>query len=116
MIGMATLANVVWEYRRKLHLEIFRTYADKYNSILTPEIYGKWQAALKGDQQHWTELNFTMIKYLNLIWEEFYLSRERVIPRRLWRIWLPEIDRVLATEFAKTMMKANDFHFPDLQL
>lgn len=111
-IGLATLGNAAWQYRRKVHLEIFRTYADMYNAIITPEIYTKWQAALNGEQQYWTELNPTMINYLNLIWEELFLSREGVINRHLWQLWLPEIRRVFSSDFAKTVQKANDFHFP----
>jgi len=29
IIAIGSLANAVWQYRRKVHLEIFRTYADK---------------------------------------------------------------------------------------
>jgi hypothetical protein len=112
LIAVATFANAAWQYRRKVHLEIFRTYADRYNAILTPDICEKWVGALKGDRDHWTELNPTMIRYLNLIWEEFYLSRDGVIPGRLWQLWLPEIRRVLSSEFAKSVLEAHDFHFP----
>ena len=110
-VAVATLANGVRQYRRKVHLEIFRIYADRYNAIVTPEIYPKWQGALSGDRNLWSEMTPTMIKYLNLVWEEFYLSRDGVIPRRLWRLWLPEIQRVLASDFAKNTMEAHDFHF-----
>ncbi len=110
-VAVATLANGVRQYRRKVHLEIFHIYADRYNAIVTPEIYPMWQGALSGDQDHWSEMTPTMIKYLNLVWEEFYLSRDGVIPRRLWRLWSPEIHRVLASDFARNTMKAHDFHF-----
>ena len=36
VIGVGTLATGVWQYRRKIHLEIFRTYADRYNAIHFP--------------------------------------------------------------------------------
>ena len=75
IVGVATLANAVWQYRRKVHLEIFRIYADRYNAILTPDLYLKWQAALNGEQDCWSELTPTMIQYLNLIWEECFLSK-----------------------------------------
>lgn len=112
IVGVATLANAVWQYRRKVHLEIFRIYADRYNAILTPDLYLKWQAALNGEQDCWSELTPTMIQYLNLIWEECFLSKTGVIPHRLWRLWLPEIRRVLSSDFAKTTIKTHRFHFP----
>ena len=111
-VAVATFANAVWQYRRKVHLEIFRTYADRYNAILTPSVYEKWLAALQGERDHWTELQPTMIQYLNLIWEEFFLSRDGVIPRRLWRLWVPEIKRVLSSEFARAVLEDYEFHFP----
>jgi hypothetical protein len=111
-VAVATFVNAVIQYRRKIHMEIFRTYADRYNAIITPEIYEKWLAAVKGNQSYWTELNPTMIRYLNLIWEEFFLSRDKVIPGRLWRLWLPEVNRVLASEFARSVLETHNFHFP----
>jgi hypothetical protein len=112
LTAVATLANGVWQYRRKVHLEIFCAYSDWYNEIVTPDIYHKWQSALHGDRELWPELTATMVKYLNLVWEEFYLSRDGVIPRRLSRLWLPEIQGVIASDFAKSTMEAYDFHFP----
>jgi hypothetical protein len=88
-------------------------YPDRYNAILTPDIYEKWVGAIKGNLDHWIELNSTMIRYLNLIWEEYYLSRDGLIPKRLLQLWLPEMDRVLSSEFAKSVAKAYDFHFQD---
>jgi hypothetical protein len=111
-VAVTTLVNGVWEYRRKTHLEIFRTYTDRYNAIVTPDIYSKWQKALNDNREHWAELTPSMVKYLNLVWEEFYLSRAGVIPRRLWRLWLPEIRQVLASDFAKSTMTNSNFHFP----
>ena len=112
IVTAGTLANAVWQYRRKVHLEIFRTYADKYNGILSPDVYEKWVGALRGDRHLWAELNPTMIQYLNLIWEESYLSQNGAIPRQLWRIWLPEIEQVLSSDFAKNAANTYGFHFP----
>ena len=111
-IGLATLATGVWQYRRKIHLEIFRTYADRYNAILPPEFYSVWHEALQGRRERWAEATPIMIKYLNLVWEEYFLSQQRLIPRRLWRLWSPEIDVVLSTEFARETMKVYNFQFP----
>jgi hypothetical protein len=112
VIGVGTLANAVWQYRRKVHLEIFRTYADRYNAILPPDVYGKWVRAVSGDRELWAELNPIMIQYLNLVWEESYLAQDGAIPGRLWRIWLPEITAVLSSDFARNAANTYGFHFP----
>lgn len=113
LIAVSTFFVGVYQYRRSVHMNIFRTYADKYNSIVTPDIYDKWQSAIGGDQEHWNELNSQMVQYLNLIWEEFFLFKSRVIPGKLWRLWLPEIQKVLATDFAQKTMEKYHFHFPE---
>ena len=109
IVATVSLVNAVLEYQRKVHLEIFRTYSERYNAILPPDIYEKWIHALR---ELWTELNPTLIRYLNLVWEESYLAQEGAIPKRLWRIWCPEITDVLSSDFAKNAAKTYDFHFP----
>lgn len=112
IVALATFANAAWQFRRKVHLEIFRKYADKYNEILTPAIYEKWLGAIQGDRSHWSELTPTMIMYLNLVWEERFLVADGAIPKRLWNLWLPEIERVISSEFARVVLENYDFHFP----
>jgi hypothetical protein len=109
----ASIATAVYQYRRTVHRDIFRVYADKYDSILQPEIYPLWQKALAGDDTHWERLTPVMIAYLNLIWEECYLVGDRVIPSRLWELWRPEIQKVLRSDFAREIMNTCDFHFPE---
>jgi len=102
----------VYQYRRNVQLSTFRVYADKYNSILTPDIYDKWYNALCGDEENWTELTPTMIAYLNLIWEESYLVRNGVISKLLWRIWEPEARATINTDFAEHIIERYQYHFP----
>jgi len=112
-VSAASIAIAVYQYRRTVHRDIFRVYADKYDAILQPEIYPQWQKALAGDNTHWERLTPVMIAYLNLIWEECYLAGDRVIPKQLWELWRPEIQRVLRSDFAKQIMNTCDFHFPE---
>lgn len=112
VFALATFGFGIFQYRRSVHINIFRTYVDKYNSIISPEKYDMWQSVLAGKQDNWTELTPTMIQYLNLIWEEYFLAEAKLIPRHLWRLWLPEVKRVLSTEFAKTIIAKYEFHFP----
>jgi hypothetical protein len=112
-VGVATLLSGAWQYRRSVHRNVFRVYADKYNFVVPPETYADWEAAIRGDSQKWETMTPIMIAYLNLIWEEYYLFRDHSMPRSLWKFWLPEIQRVLCSEFAKHVMKEFDFHFPD---
>ena len=110
IIAVTAFVVGIWQYRRSVNIEIFRTYADKYNEIITAENYDNWQAALAGEKDFWAELTPTIIKYLNLIWEEFYLYDSGIMPPYLWRLWLPEIKNTLATEFAIETIDKYEFH------
>lgn len=112
LVSVLALVFGVYQYRRTVHMNIFRTYADKYNKIIPPEKYEQWQAAIHGKQDHWKDMEMQMVEYLNLIWEEFYLSKTGVIPRPLWKLWIPEIKNILSSEFAKNVMEKYHFHFP----
>ena len=112
-IAATSIAIAVYQYRRTVHRDIFRVYADKYDSILQPEIYPLWQEALAGDDKHWERLTPVMIAYLNLIWEECYLVSDGVIPQKLWELWRPELQKVLCSDFARQIIKNCDFHFPE---
>lgn len=113
VISVLAFVFGVYQYRRTVHMNIFRTYADKYNKIIPPEKYEKWQDAINGNQDHWPEMEMQMVEYLNLIWEEFYLFKTRVIPKRLWHLWLPEIRKILTCRFAQNVMEKYHFHFPE---
>ena len=58
----------------------------------------------------WAELTPTMIKYLNLICEEFYLYDSGIMPPYLWRFWSPDLKSTLATEFAIETIDKYEFH------
>ena len=87
----------VYQYRQTVQMSTYRTYADKYNSLLKVDDYDKWLAALSGKDEYWAELTPTMIAYLNLVWEEVYLTQSGIISKKLWRIWRPEVIRTIDT-------------------
>ncbi|MBK8454867.1 MAG: hypothetical protein WAQ53_04065 [Thiofilum sp.] len=113
IIAVATFWSGVHQYRQKLQLETFRLYADKYNEIITPSIVIKWQSAIQSTESKntWHELEPVMIKYLNLTWEEMYLVKKGVIDKKLWQIWKTEIDHVLSSPFAKSVITQCNYSF-----
>lgn len=115
IIAIATFWSGVHQYRQKLQLETFRLYSDKYNEIITPNIAIKWQYAIRSTDPDgtWHELEPVMIKYLNLTWEEMYLVKKGIIDKKLWQIWKSEIDQVLRSAFAQSII--NHCHYTFLQ-
>ena len=87
----------VFQYYKTTQLQNFRTYADKYNSIIPPESYDLWKKAIDGDKSLWNELTPQMISYLNLIWEEYHLYNKHSLSKSLWSVWEGEVKVVLSS-------------------
>ncbi len=102
----------VYQFIRSNRLSIFSKYCDKYNQIIKPEIYEDWYKALKGDKDLQVKLEPQMIAYLNLAWEELFLFEDKLISKKLWDHWKPEIKETLSSSFAQEIMKKYDYHFP----
>jgi len=110
LAGIGGLIAGIWEFRRRTDLEIFRTYSEKYNKIITPDIHDKWNRACESsDPKDWEGLDEIAIAYLNLVWEETYLNQTGTLQGKIWEIWLKEINEVCKTPFAKKMMKDHRF-------
>lgn len=103
----------VRQYIRSKQLEIFSTYVGRYNSIVRPEIYDKWQAAVfENNEDYWEELQPVMIAYLNLVWEEAHLRKNNLISQDIWEIWKPKIQEIIESRFAEKI--AINYKYPDL--
>lgn len=112
---LVAVLTFIWAYRKHrndVELKIFHTYTEKYNSIVKPEKYDEWQKALKSStEEDWRNQTTTMIKYLNLVWEEKHLVDNNILAKKLWNIWLKGIQEVIATDFAKSVIKTYDTQF-----
>jgi hypothetical protein len=95
-------------------LELFQSYVEKYKEIVPSHELKWWLSALKGDslpQEKMEECEIKMVDYLNLVWEEYHLLNQKLISKKLWNVWKPNIIEVVETEFAKKVMKKYDFEF-----
>lgn len=114
VLSVATLFSTYRQYKSKIQIEIFEKYTKRYNEIITPENMANWNFAINGDKTLWEHMTPEMIKYLNLVWEEYYLSQSGIIPEDLWSIWRPEINRVLKSDFAKAIIRQYGFQLPQI--
>lgn len=112
----------VWQYFHSKSLDVFDRYCEKYNNIVTPDIIEDWQKALSlwplpvdspGDRATAQRLEQTMVAYLNLVWEEFYLHDEKLIRKGTWKAWRSGIDETINTKFAKSILKKYRRHFSE---
>lgn len=112
--GLVGIWMTYWNYVSSKRLEIFQVYTEKFNAIITPEDTQWWSMAMRDEpipaalQNH---AEHKMLQYLNLVWEEFYLHSERLISRKLWQLWLPNVVFVLNTEFCQQVFTQHEQEF-----
>jgi len=116
--GLAAFFWGVWQYFHGKALDVFDRYCEKYNSIVTPELLPEWDAALKSwSDNQLNEMNrhleYAMVAYLNLVWEEFYLHDEGLIRRGAWKAWRSGIDQTIHIEFARSVLRKYRGHFSE---
>jgi hypothetical protein len=102
LIGILIGAGMsYWTYMQNKRFEIFQIYSKKYNAIILPEDIEWWTQTLNNN--HIPEdkyCEYKMLEYFNLASEEYYLFKTKMIGKKLWKVWKPNIKRILKSEFA----------------
>ena len=108
IIQLVALAGILvgasmsyWTYIQNKRFEIFQIYSKKYNAIISPEDIEWWTQVLNNNHIPKDKFcEYKMLEYFNLASEEYYLFKTKLIGKRLWEIWKPNIEGILKTEFA----------------
>lgn len=117
-LGLAgTLIGVwlsYWTYLNGKRLEIFQIYVQKFNAIITPDDLHWWSKAMNNEAlpaENMATYEVKMLCYLNLMWEEFFLYREGMISKRLWKLWQPNICFALKTDLCRQVFDQYEHSF-----
>jgi hypothetical protein len=106
LIGIASLvftAISLWQtskyQRRQWNFNAFTHYTKRYDEIMGsfPEATYLLRFDLNQAIQSNEEVRLSVLKYLNMTSEEYYLWRDKYLGDKVWKIWLPEIKRTLRT-------------------
>ncbi|HEU0077543.1 MAG TPA: hypothetical protein VFQ76_07845, partial [Longimicrobiaceae bacterium] len=85
-------------YRRQMNAQLFITFTQRYEEIMSnfPDDGYKTRFCLVGElPPPSAALTTSVLRYLNLCSEEFYLWKNRLIDGKLWRIWQTELERAI---------------------
>jgi hypothetical protein len=91
-------------YRQQVNAQVFLTYAQRYDGIMCGWPLEALFARFDSDTAlppRSAELKLGVLRYLNLCSEEFYLTSKGHLDRKVWRIWEPEIQRMIQTPLLK---------------
>ena len=96
--GTAGVFWGVYVYRRQMNAQLFLSYTQRYSDLMRgfPADCRDLRIAIDGDlPKSSSELTSSVLEYLNLCSEEFYLWKRGYLATGVWRIWEGELVRTL---------------------
>jgi hypothetical protein len=99
LLGVVTFVFGVRVYKRQMNAQLFVEYTGRFEDIMKSFPENSWTARLNEESlpAPSERLSLSVLKYLNLCSEEFYLYRRKYLAAEVWKIWEAEIKRTLAT-------------------
>jgi hypothetical protein len=91
-------------YRRQMNAQLFLAYTQRYETIMCSLPAAAFRVRFDTDAvlpPRSPDLTLTVLRYLNLCSEEFYLCRVGHLDRKLWRIWEHELQRMLRSQLIR---------------
>ena len=94
----------IYIYKKQSNIQIFLEYTKRYSEIMDgfpkdARIYRVNSSELLPEES--TDLTLSVLKYLNLSSEEFYLMRNHQLSKRIWRIWEDELIRTIKSNLIR---------------
>lgn len=96
--GVLTLFIGIRIYKRQTNTQIFLEYTKRYNEIMEsfPPEARPARLSLEDQMPDQSEgLSISILRYLNLCSEEYYLCERGYLSKELWEIWEDELKRTL---------------------
>ena len=90
----------VYVYQRQMNAQLFIEYTKRYDQVMQsyPEGVRRIRLHSEGEPPPESgELSAVVLRYLNLCSEEFYLWKRGYLAPDIWRIWVQEMRRTLAS-------------------
>jgi hypothetical protein len=98
--GFMSLIYTINNFRRQINVQILMKYTERYEHILDQfpkeALLGRFSpdAPLPPES---TELTVSLLKYLNLCSEEFYLWKHGYLAKTVWIVWEGDLKRIIGS-------------------
>lgn len=99
-VGITAFIHGLRVYTRQMNAQVFLQYTERYEEIMKSFPKKAWSARFNSNEalpEPSEELTITVLRYLNLCSEEFYLYRAKYLSGDVWGIWEDELLRTLRT-------------------
>jgi hypothetical protein len=100
---LIALGAFIWgivSYRNQIHAQLFLEFTKRFEEVMQSFPKNAWSARLDIDGTLPTkskELSLSVLRYLNLCGEEYYLYKKGWMNKGIWKIWEAELIRTLQT-------------------
>lgn len=108
VISVFVAAATIWASaqisRRQMNVQVFTTYANRYESIMSGFPADAFRARFNLAHElppASEQLTLCVLRYLNMSSEEYYLWKKKYIDDEIWQIWEYEIKNILASPLLK---------------
>jgi hypothetical protein len=90
-----------------MNTQVFLTYTQRFDQIMDSFPKDAWVMRLDLDRlpDSSPELSRSVLKYLNLCAEEYYLLQKKLLAKDVWQIWEDELKRTLQSPLFKREWK-----------
>jgi len=100
---IAFLWGVIWgvkSYRDQMNAQLFLEFTKRFEEVMQSFPKSAWSARLNIEGKPPAKskaLSLSVLRYLNLCSEEYYLYKKGWLHREIWKIWESELIRTLQT-------------------
>jgi hypothetical protein len=101
VIGL--LWGIFWgikTYRDQMNAQLFLEFTKRFEEVMESFPKNAWSTRLNSEgipPRKSKELSLSVLRYLNLCSEEYYLYKKRWLHKEIWEIWEDELIRTLQT-------------------
>ncbi len=100
VVGFVSLISTINNFRRQTNVQILMKYTERYEHILDqfpPDALSTRFDSTSLPPPPSPRLTLSVLKYLNLCSEEFYLWRKHYLSEDIWNIWESDLKRMIGS-------------------
>jgi len=100
IIGVVTFVWGVTSYKNQMNAQLFLEFTRRFEEVMQSFPKSAWSARVNSEEtlpEESEELSLSVLRYLNLCGEEYYLYKKGWLDKRMWSLWKGELERTMRT-------------------
>jgi hypothetical protein len=97
--GVLGLALAVLIHHQQVTTQIFLELSARYDALLNTATVGLWTSPQGQLPAPTDELTVSVLRYCSFVSFSYFLFQQRRIPKKMWQLMLPSIERTLRSPF-----------------